>query len=184
MDRPLRPEVQRHGAVEHKSASIRTAASSSTAMFCHGGGCRNRDKGSQAYEGRCSRSSEARGCLFCQDRSRPDEFESLGKIAKPLSAPEKCIGNALFNEVAEVSKMHLQLVEMCMLSFAAGGLLPAGTASTTEPSFPYHPLSWSLGETKKTAKHSNVINHRMSVNQLACPSWRKVVQTKKAKSGV
>ena len=49
-----------------------------------------------------------------------------------LTAPEKCIGDVLVDKVAEAPKPHLHLMEVVgMLSSATGGLLPAGTASTT-----------------------------------------------------
>ena len=51
---------------------------------------------SQACGGRCSRSSEAWGSLFCKKgRYRPDLFDQLRKIAEPPLAPEKCIRDGL-----------------------------------------------------------------------------------------
>ena len=62
-----------------------------------------------------------------------------------------------------------------MLSSAAGGLMPAGTAftSTVRPIFPPSLLSWSCyGEETKE------ITSRTNFNPFAPRYWRKVVQTK------
>ena len=56
---------------------------------------------------------------------------SFGMITEPFSlAPAECIGYALVNKDAEAPKPHFPPVEVCMLSSAAGGLMPTGTAST------------------------------------------------------
>ena len=58
-------------------------------------------------------------------------LNSFSMIAEPLlKAPEKCIGDALVNKDAEAPKSNLPSMEVRMLSFVAGGLLPTGTAST------------------------------------------------------
>ena len=54
---------------------------------------------------------------------------SFGMIAEP-PAPEKCIGDTMVNKGAEAQKSHLLPMDVRMLSIAAGGLLPAGTASS------------------------------------------------------
>ena len=60
----------------------------------------------------------------------PTSLTSFGMITEP-PAPEQCIDDALVNNNgAEGLKPHLPLVEVCMLSSTAGGLPPAGTAST------------------------------------------------------
>ena len=50
-------------------------------------------------------------------------------IAEPLT-PEKCIGDAMVKKGAEAPKPHLPPIEVRMLLYAVGDLLPAGTAST------------------------------------------------------
>ena len=90
-----------------------------------------------------------------------------------LMAAEKCIGDVLVNKGAEAPKPHLPPMEMRMLSSAADGLLPADTASTAiRAIFPPPLFSWSLGE--KVKERTDQTNF----NQLAPPSWRKVIQTK------
>ena len=59
----------------------------------------------------------------------PTSLTIFGMMAEP-PAPEKSIGDALINNGAEVPKSHLLPIKVRMLSSAAGGLLPAGTAST------------------------------------------------------
>ena len=60
----------------------------------------------------------------------PTSLTSFGTIAKPLvKAPEKFIDDALVHKGAEASKPCLSPVKM-HTPVAAGGLLPAGTAST------------------------------------------------------
>ena len=61
---------------------------------------------------------------------------NVGKISEPFLAPEKGIGDALVNKGAETPNPHLPPVEVRILSFAAGGLLPSGTASTTLRTIP------------------------------------------------
>ena len=90
-----------------------------------------------------------------------------------LMAPEKCIGDALVDEGAKASKVHLPPVEVRMLSSAAGGLLPAGTPSTVMRTIFSSPLpSWSLGEETKER------TGRTNFNQLAPLPWRKVIRAK------
>ena len=97
-------------------------------------------------------------------------------IAEP-PAPEKFIGDVLVNKGAEAAKSHLPPMEVCKLSFAVGGLLPAGTTSTAlRITFPRPFFSWSLGEETKGR------TGRTNFNQLAPPSWRKVIQTKSSQT--
>ena len=100
----------------------------------------------------------------------PTNLTSFDNIAKPLSAPGKCIGDVLVHEGAEAPKPHLPPLEVYILSSTAGGLLNAGTASITMRTiYPPSPLSWSHGErAKKRTCQTNF-------NQLAPPCWRKVV---------
>ena len=93
-------------------------------------------------------------------------------IAEP-PAPEKCIGDAMVNKGAEAPRPNLPPMKVRMLSSTAGGLLPASTASTTMRTiFPRPLFSWSNGEEAKER------TGRTNFNQLAPPSWRKVIQTK------
>ena len=62
----------------------------------------------------------------------PTSLTSFGEIAEPPVAPKKRIGDSLVNKGAEVPKPHLPPVEVRMLSSAADGLLPAGTAYSDE----------------------------------------------------
>ena len=102
----------------------------------------------------------------------PTSLTSFGMTAEP-PGPEKCIGDVLANKGAEASEPYLPSMEVRMLSSAAGRLLPAGTASTaTRAVFPRPLFSWSLSEKIKEG------TGRTSFNQLAPPSWRKVIQTK------
>ena len=96
---------------------------------------------------------------------------SFGMIAEP-PAPEKSIGDALVDKDAEELKPCLLPVEM-RTPTAAGGLLPAGTASTgMRTIFSRLQSSWTLGDmTKKRTSWTNF-------NQLAPLCWRKVIQTK------
>ena len=78
---------------------------------------------------------------------------------KPPTIPR--MDDVSVNEGAAVPKPCLSPVEMRMLT-AAGGLLPAGTASTEiGTTFPRTLFSRSLGETKKSTRRTN--------NQLAPP---------------
>ena len=72
-------------------------------------------------------------------------------IAEPLlMALKKCIGDALVNEGAEAPKPHLPLVEVRILTSTAGGLLPAGTASSAMRTiFLPTPLLKSLSDQEK-----------------------------------
>ena len=54
----------------------------------------------------------------------------FGMIAEP-PAPEKCIDDVLVSRGTEAPKPDLPLMEVRILSSAAGGLLPASAASTT-----------------------------------------------------
>ena len=57
---------------------------------------------------------------------------SFGMIAEPLlKAPGKCIGDALVNKDSKVLQSYFPPVEVRILSSVAGGLMPAGTASTS-----------------------------------------------------
>ena len=81
--------------------------------------------------------------------------------------------DALVDNSAGVPKPYLSPVEMCTRT-AAGGLLPAGAASTAMRAiFPRPFLSWSLGETRKRTSQIN--------NQLV-PFWRRVIHTKPRQS--
>ena len=94
---------------------------------------------------------------------------SFGMIAES-TASEKCIGDILVNKGAEALKPHLPPMEVRMLSFAAGGLLPTGTDSTAMKFICSRPLlSWSLGEEAKER------TGRTNFNQLAPPSSRKAI---------
>ena len=76
--------------------------------------------------------------------SRP----SFGDPAGPSLPPVKSIGHALVNEGTEAPKPRLSAGEMRMLTPATGGLLHAGTASTTQGTiFPPQPLPRSFKET-------------------------------------
>ena len=81
----------------------------------------------------------------------------------------------LVNKGAAAPKSCLSPVEMRTLT-AAGGLLPAGTASTSMRTiFPRSPFSRSIGkETNKTNSQTN--------KQLPSPCWRRVIETKSRKT--
>ena len=97
----------------------------------------------------------------------PTSSISLGKIAEP-PALSICRNDALVIKGAEMPKPRLSPVEVRMLSSATGGLLPAGTTSTTMKTiFPLPPLSWSLRETKEMKKYTSATNYRFNLNQLA-----------------
>ena len=78
----------------------------------------------------------------------PTSLTSFGKIAEPPLAPETCIGDALVNKGAEAPKPHLPPVKVRMLSSAAGGLLPAGTASTAMSTLFPPPSLWNFCPTE------------------------------------
>ena len=59
----------------------------------------------------------------------PTNLTSFGKIAKPLSASKRYIGDALVNEGAEAPKPYLRPEEVRMLSSATSDMMLAGTAS-------------------------------------------------------
>ena len=102
----------------------------------------------------------------------PKSVTSLGMIAEP-PASQQCIKDALVNKSAETSKPQLPPVKVRMLSSAAGGLLPAGTASTAMRTTFSRPLpSWTLGgETKERSSRTNL-------NQLAPLCCREILKTK------
>ena len=62
-------------------------------------------------------------------------------------------------------------MEVRLLPSAAGGLLPAGTASTVRTNFLPTPLFKSFCLTKMRT-------HQTTFDQLALPCWRKVIETK------
>ena len=103
----------------------------------------------------------------------PTSLTSFDMIVEPFfMAPENCVGDALVNEDVEAPKPHLLPMEVRMLPSAAGGLLPAGTASTAiRTTF----LPTSLLRIFCLAKRRN---SRTNFNQLAPPSWRKVIEMK------
>ena len=80
-------------------------------------------------------------------------------IAEPLlMALEKYTGDTVVNIGAEAPKPRFPPVEVRVLSFAVGGLMPAGTASTftLRAIFPLPLFSWSLGEEiKKRSDRTN-----------------------------
>ena len=69
----------------------------------------------------------------------------------------------MVNDGAEAPKPHFPLEELWMISSAAGGLLPAGIASTTlRIIFSLPPLSWGLCKAQKIGKYSSATNCRMN----------------------
>ena len=101
----------------------------------------------------------------------PTSLISFAMIAEP-PASEKYIGNALIDKGAEAPKSCLSPGEM-RTKASAGGLLPAGTASTVMRAiFPRPFFSWSLGEDTKER------TGQTKFNQLAPLSWRTVIQIK------
>ena len=96
--------------------------------------------------------------------------DSTGPPALP------CTRNAaLLDNGAAAPKPSRSPAEM-RTGTAAGGLIPAGTASTAVKTIvPRSFFSWSLGETRKCANRIN--------NQLA-PFWRRVIQTKSRQTPV
>ena len=95
---------------------------------------------------------------------------SFGMIAEPPAL--SCRDNALINKGDEAPKPCLPPVEMRTLK-AAGGLLPASTASTAMRTiFPRLLFFLSHGEETK------IRNGRTNFNQLAPPCWSRAIQTK------
>ena len=91
--------------------------------------------------------------------------DSTGPLALPCSRDEALVDNG-----AATPKPRLSPVEM-RTPTAAGGLLPAGTASTVMRIIVPRPFfSWSLGETKKITSRAN--------NQLASIYRWRVIQMK------
>ena len=103
----------------------------------------------------------------------PTSLTEFGMIAEPFSMTlEKCIGDALINEGAQAPKPHLPPVEVRMLLLAAGGLLPAGTASTTMRTiFLPTPRLRSFCLAKMRTSQTNF-------KQVARPYWRKAIEKK------
>ena len=125
-------------------------------------------------EGAAADRSKHGDSSFARVNDGPTSLTTFGVIVEPrLLAPEKCIGDALVNKGAEAPMPHFPLVKVRMLSSTTGGLLPTDTTSAMMGAiFPPPPSSWSLvKETKEKTDRTNF-------NQLAPPSWRKVVQTK------
>ena len=78
----------------------------------------------------------------------PTSLTSVDMRAEP-PAPEKSIGDVLVDKGAEATKPCLSPVEM-RTPTAAGGLLPAGKASTAMGTIFSQPLSfWALDDTTK-----------------------------------
>ena len=129
---------------------------------------RNRTEGAAADQARNEDSSSARV------DDGPTSLTSFSMIDEPLlTTPEKCIGDVLVNKDAEASKPNIPTVEVRKLPSAAGGLLPAGPASTAMRAiFPRPLFSWGLG--KKTKERTDQLNF----NQFARPSRRITIQTK------
>ena len=90
--------------------------------------------------------------------------DSTGPPALPCSRDDALVDNG-----AATRKLCLSPVEM-RTQAAAGGLLPASTASTAMRTiFPPPPFCWSLGETNKRTSR---VNHQLAL------SGRRVIQAK------
>ena len=83
---------------------------------------------------------------------------NFSMIAEPLlMAPKKYIGDVV-NKGAEAPEQYFLPVEVRKLSSTAGGLMPAGTVSTSTMRAIFAPplFSWSLGEeTKERSGRTN-----------------------------
>ena len=89
---------------------------------------------------------------------------------EPSALP--CRDDAMVDKDAEAPKLCLSPVEI-RTPTAAGGLFPAGTASTAMRTIFFRPLpSWALGE------ETNERTNRANFNQLAPACWKRVIQTK------
>ena len=109
----------------------------------------------------------------------PTNLTNFGKIVEPSLAHEKCVSDAMVSKGAEAQKWHLPPVEVRMLPSAAGGLLPAGTASTATKTIFHQPPLWKFFPAKE-------INFRTTTSiQHATYSivWKmKVLETKPRKT--
>ena len=100
----------------------------------------------------------------------PTSLTSFGRIAESPALPFR--DDVLVDKGAEAPKPCLSPVEM-RTQTAAGGLLPAVTASIAMRTIFPRPLSfWTLGE--ETKERTN----RTTLNQLSPRCWRKVLRTK------